>query len=132
MNFYPKWLYHDEHGAALVRDEAQEAALGDGWTGKPPAGLRADRVVDRRRLVPAPAPKNDDEPLANSGADPQLGPVGGDPGTGDGAGDTSGGAPAAGDEKAALLAEAAEKGVTVDKRWSAARIRDAIDSAAGA
>ncbi|WP_347467527.1 hypothetical protein [Burkholderia stagnalis] len=133
MTFYPKWLYHDEHGAALVRDEAQEDALGDGWTGTPPAGLRAEQVRDRRRSVPAPMPKDDE--AATGVADPLLGnALKGDPDPGAGASgsDVGGGdPPATGDEKAMLLAEAAGKGVTVDKRWSAARIRAAIDAANG-
>lgn len=32
---YPKWKYHAEHGARLVQNATEEAALGQGWWDSP-------------------------------------------------------------------------------------------------
>lgn len=32
---YPKWIYHPEKGALIVRDEAEHEAMGSGWAESP-------------------------------------------------------------------------------------------------
>ena len=32
---FPKWMYHEKHGARLVEDESGAEALGGGWSETP-------------------------------------------------------------------------------------------------
>lgn len=35
MRQYPRWVHHPEQGSVIVRDEAHEKALGEGWFDSP-------------------------------------------------------------------------------------------------
>lgn len=35
MRDYPRWMYHDKGASRIIESEAEEAALGEGWSDYP-------------------------------------------------------------------------------------------------
>ena len=52
---YPTWRYHRDKPACIVRSEAEESALGDGWTDTPAAfGDPAAEPAQHETEAPSP------------------------------------------------------------------------------
>lgn len=109
FQMYPAWASKEGEEAKLVQNEAEYHALGEGWK-LPEAAPFTPREQGPdfqeypkwiNGVIVADA---DAEAALMAQIEPQ-------------------------DERAALLQIAAEKGVAVDRRWSDARIREAIEKA---
>lgn len=46
-NEYPKWKYHATKPAAVVKDEAEEKALGKGWEDTPAAFEKKEKTAEQ-------------------------------------------------------------------------------------
>lgn len=52
MRQYPRWIHHPEQGSVIVRDEAHEKALGEGWFDSPAHFPTENEAVEPVRRGP--------------------------------------------------------------------------------
>lgn len=105
---FPKWVTHESGEKKIVYSAEEEAALGDGWTAPgfiaPVKHAESPSFQMYPKWVGSVIVNSAEEEAALLGMDTE-------------------------DERSALIAQADERGVKIDKRWSDDKIRAALVTA---
>lgn len=109
---FPMWTHKQGEKSRIVHTQEEFDALGEGWTDAnhvpPKVYVDSEAFLEYPKMVNGVVVHNADEEAALAPAEPEAEQT---------------------DERAALLQIAAEKGVAIDKRWGADKIRAALEAA---
>jgi hypothetical protein len=108
---FPMWSHKEGEQSRLVHSEEELKALGDGWSNPEyvsPGFGPGREMVEYPKWVSGKLVHSAEEEVVLVPAEPEL---------------------EQSDERAALIQIADEKGIRIDKRWSAEKIRAALEAA---
>lgn len=113
---FPCWVTHESGKQQVVQSEEQFKALGDGWKkpahAKPKVHIDSESFQHYPKWVGGKIVNSAEEEAALTPAEPEKEPEA-----------------EKSDERAILIQIADEKGIHIDKRWSADKIRAALEAA---
>jgi hypothetical protein len=109
---FPMWTHKQGEQSRIVHSQEELDALGEGWSDAnhvpPKVYVDSDAFLEYPKMVNGVIVNSAEEEAALAPVDPE---------------------PEQSDERAMLIQIADEKGVKIDKRWSAEKIRAALESA---